>query len=287
MKGLNLTSPGTQLYINSMFNLYAQWGVDFIKLDDMVYPFQKKMTEAVRQAIDQTGRKMVLSLSGGEAPVSEQEHLTQNANMWRISGDFWDGWKYLKKQFDLLSNWQMFDVPGSWPDADMIPFGKLRKTGCDPWVASLFGKKSNEVTDEYSRLTDTEKQTLMTFWCIVQSPLMLGGYLPENDDITMELISNAEVIAVNQKAIHRRELRNENGLVVWTSEEPKTDAKYVAMFNLNEGKAQKISVSWKELGLHGQCKVRNLWGKNLIGEYSNEYTAQVEAHGCVLLEIEE
>jgi hypothetical protein len=149
----------------------------------------------------------------------------------------------------------------------------------------LLGKTIAEVTDEYSRFTDTEKYTLMTLWCIFKSPLILGGYLPENDAVTTKLITNAEVIAVNQKAIHRRELRNENGLVIWVSEQPGTGAKYVAMFNLNDGKAQEISVSWKELGLNGQLKVRNIWTKKVVGKFANEYTAQVEAHGCVLVHI--
>ena len=245
----------------------------------------KAEIEGVRKAIDHSKRDIVYSLSPGESPISESKHLAENSNLWRVSGDFWDGWKYLKHQFELLRKWDKFDQPGRWPDADMLPIGKLRKTGGDAWIASLLGKSIAEVTDEYSRFTDTEKYTLMTLWCVFKSPLILGGYLPENDAVTTKLITNAEVIAVNQKAIHRRELKNENGLVIWISEEPGTGAKYVAMFNLNDGNARKISVSWKELGLAGKLKVRNLWTKKTIGKFENEYSAEVEAHGCVLVRI--
>jgi hypothetical protein len=285
MKGVDLTKAGAQEYINSVYEQYAAWGVDFVKVDDMSYPYHKSEIEGVRKAIDNSGRAIVYSLSPGESPISEAKHLAENSNLWRVSGDFWDGWKYLKHQFELLRKWDKFDEPGRWPDADMLPIGKLRKTGGDAWIASLLGKTITEVTDEYSRFTDTEKYTLMTLWCIFKSPLILGGYLPENDAVTTKLITNAEVIAVNQKAIHRRELRNENGLVIWVSEQPGTGAKYVAMFNLNDGKAQEISVSWKELGLNGQLKVRNLWTKKVVGKFATNYTAQVEAHGCVLVRI--
>ena len=285
MKGVDLTKAGAQEYINSVYKQYAAWGVDFVKVDDMSYPYHKAEIEGVRKAIDNSGRAIVYSLSPGESPISEAKHLSENSNLWRVSGDFWDGWKYLKHQFELLRKWNHFDQPGRWPDADMLPIGKLRKTGGDAWIASLLGKTIAEVTDEYSRFTDTEKYTLMTLWCIFKSPLILGGYLPENDAVTTKLITNAEVIAVNQKAFHRRELRNENGLVIWVSEQPGTGAKYVAMFNLNDGKAQRISVSWKELGLNGKLKVRNIWEKKLIGKFTNEYTAEVEAHGCVLVKI--
>ncbi|MCX6309264.1 MAG: glycoside hydrolase family 27 protein [Bacteroidia bacterium] len=285
MKGLNLSSEGAQSYLNAVFELYSQWGVDFVKVDDMTYPAQKTMTEAVRKAIDLSGRSIVFSLSGGEAPVAEQNHLVENVNLWRVSGDLWDGWKYLKKQFDLLHNWQSFDVPGSWPDADMIPIGRLRKTGCDDWVASLFGKKPSEVTDEYSRLTDIEKQTLMTLWSIFKSPLFLGGYLPENDAFTTRLITNAEVLAVNQKAENRHEIRNENGFVVWTSKAFESAANYIALFNLNDGKPQIISVSWKELGLKGKLNVRDVWKKTDLGKHVNNFSAVIEPHGSLLIRI--
>ncbi len=285
MKGVNLTKAGAQEYLNSVYEQYASWGVDFVKVDDMTYPYHKPEIEGVRKAIDHSKRAIVYSLSPGESPVAEANHLSENSNLWRVSGDFWDGWKYLKHQFELLRKWDKFDQPGRWPDADMLPIGKLRKTGVDPWVASLLGKTIAEVTDEYSRFTDTEKYTLMSLWCIFKSPLMLGGYLPENDAITTKLITHAEVIAVNQHAVNRHEIRNENGLVIWVSEQPGTGAKYVAIFNLNDGKAQEINISWKELGLNGKLKVRNLWSKEAVGKFDNEYTAQVEAHGCILIKI--
>jgi len=125
--GIDVTKPGAQEYYNSLFNLYASWGVDFVKADDMLSPpYHKGEIEMVHKAIMQCGRPIVLSLSPGEAPPSFANHLMANANMWRISGDFWDRWGDMDRMFDLVNTWSPFiGKNGTWPDADMLPIGNL------------------------------------------------------------------------------------------------------------------------------------------------------------------
>jgi alpha-galactosidase len=287
MKGVNMEKPGAQEYYNSVYELYSEWGVDFVKVDDISNPYRKAEIEGVHRAILNSKAPIVLSLSPGPAPVSEWAHLEKNAHMWRISGDFWDDWKWLKRQFGICNQWDSIHTPGHWPDADMLPIGKLRKTGGDAWIASQLGSTIAEVTDEYSRFTDVEKYTLMTLWSIFKSPLMIGGYLPENDSVTYKIITNDEVIAVDQQSINNHEVRNQYGIVIWTADQPITNSRYVALFNTNDIKNEPIVVSWSEIGVTGECKVRDLWAKKDLGKFSEKLSVDVEPHGCRLFKIGE
>jgi len=287
MKGINMEKPGAQEYYNSVYELYAEWGIDFVKVDDMSNPYHTAEIEGVHNAIENSKAPIVLSLSPGPAPVDQRAHLDKNAHMWRISGDFWDDWKWLKRQFGLCNQWDSIYTPGHWPDADMLPIGKLRKTGGDEWIASQLSSTIEKVTDEYSRFTDVEKYTLFTLYSIFRSPLMLGGYLPENDSVTYKIITNEEVIAVNQNSENNHEISNSNGIVIWTADVPGSKAKYLALFNINDGKPVKIDVSLKEIGMEGELPVRDLWAKSDLGKFAGEFSVSVVAHGCMLMKVGE
>ena len=126
MYGVDMSKPGAQEYYDSLFELYASWGVDFVKVDDIARPYddvQKAEIEAIRKAIDKCGRPMVLSLSPGDTPIERGGHVMQHANMWRISDDFWDHWQPLYGMFGRLEKWTKYRAEGAWPDADMLPFG--------------------------------------------------------------------------------------------------------------------------------------------------------------------
>ncbi len=285
MKGVNMEVPGAQEYYNSVFELFAEWGLDFVKVDDMSKPYHLAEIEAVHKAIINSKTPIVFSLSPGPTPVTQFEHVSKNAHMWRISGDFWDDWKLLKRQFGLCNQWDSIHAHGRWPDADMLPIGKLRKTGGDAWIASQLGSTIAEVTDEYSRFTDTEKYTLFSLYSIFRSPLMLGGYLPENDPVTNNIITNEEVISVNQNSTNNHEVRNEGGIVIWTADINGSPDKYVAIFNINDGKPENIKLLWTEIGLEGESLVRDLWAKKDIGKFTEEFNADVESHGSRLFRI--
>src|SRR6516225_6951090 len=129
MWGVDTTKPGSQAYYDSIAELYASWGVDFIKADDMVSPFHASEIEALSRALRKTRRPIVLSLSPGPAPLEQAEFLRASAQMWRISGDFWDSWPSLKRQFELTRRWETHIRPGGWPDADMLALGRLSIRG--------------------------------------------------------------------------------------------------------------------------------------------------------------
>ncbi|MEM9657438.1 MAG: glycoside hydrolase family 27 protein, partial [Planctomycetota bacterium] len=159
MFGVDASKPGAQEYYDSLFELYAAWGVDYVKADDTMYPpYHAGEIELMRKAIDKCGRPIVLSLSCGDAPVSRARHLAKHANLWRVSGDLWDEWPLVKRNFELLNCRSPFIGPGHWPDADMLPIGHL----------SLEGRPHGP--DRQSMLTWDEHVTMMTLWCIARSP---------------------------------------------------------------------------------------------------------------------
>src|SRR6185503_1705778 len=127
MYGVDMTKPGAQEYYDSVFELVASWGVDFVKVDDISRPYHEheREIEAIRRAIDRTGRPIVLSLSPGETALTAADHVKRHANLWRISDDFWDNWPALVEQFERLRNWSPHRGEGHWPDADMLPLGVL------------------------------------------------------------------------------------------------------------------------------------------------------------------
>ncbi|MCP5521723.1 MAG: NPCBM/NEW2 domain-containing protein [Verrucomicrobiales bacterium] len=218
MFGVDMTRPGAQSYYDSVFDLIASWGVDYVKVDDISRPYQEHAMEieAVRRAIDQTGRPMVLSLSPGETALTEAEHVQQHANLWRISDDFWDSWPALYAQFERLRKWNPHRGPGHWPDADMLPLGILD-----------LGRRS-------TRFTPDEQVTLMTLWSIARSPLMHGGDMTKMDESTLALLTNDEVLAVNQDSTGNRPLFHRGNEIAWVAGVPGSTDRYLAVFNAPE-----------------------------------------------------
>jgi len=159
---------------------------------------------------------MLFSGSPGETPLTQAEHVSRHLNMWRISDDFWDDWGLLLPQFKRLRNWAKFAGPGHWPDADMLPLGRIH-----------MGERD-------TRFTRDEQITLMTLWCIARSPLMMGGDLTKLDDWTLSLLTNEEVLAVNQHSTGNRELFNRDGLIAWTADVPDSPDQYLAVFNTTD-----------------------------------------------------
>jgi len=215
MYGVDATTTEGQAYYDSIIQMYADWGVDFLKVDDISRPYdevRQAEIEAIRKAIDKTGRKIVLSLSPGSTPLSKGPHVTEHANMWRISDDFWDRWGALREMFDFVHEWEPYRKSGNWPDADMLPIGKVE-----------FGRDTNFSVDE--------QYTLMNLWSMARSPLIFGGDMSNLDDLTLNLLTNPEMLAVNQHSSNNRQLSREDNLIVWVADVPDSDDKYVALFN--------------------------------------------------------
>lgn len=269
---------GAQDYYNSIIKMYADWGVDYIKCDDIAVTEFRKWDnpysadyeiEMLRNAIDSCGREIVLSLSPGPALRDKAEHLKANANMWRLTGDFWDLWEHLYAMFDKCEEWQGVRGVGSYPDCDMLPIGRISK------LCSYHGAQNR-----MSNFTHNEHYTLMTLWGIFGSPLMIGGNMPENDDFTLSLLNNAEYMNMHRTVKNSRMLsRNEEngkGYIIWDGENE--DSRFVALFNTNENPitintAEKINIS-----VDGSY---DIWQKCTVSENS----ITVQPHGARLLKL--
>ena len=210
MYGVDCTKDGAQAYYDSIFALYASWGVDFVKVDDICntnlyadnpYSAEKEI-EAIARAIEKSGRAMVLSLSPGPAVIEKAWHLERYANMWRITDDFWDDWRLLKAMFERCEVWQKHVGGGSWPDCDMLPLGKLGKG---------FGRERD------TNFTPAEQRTMMTLWCIFRSPLMIGAELTKLDDATLALLTNDEVLSLARTGSGATQVHRNDTSAVWKS----------------------------------------------------------------------
>jgi alpha-galactosidase len=276
MYGIDMAKLGAQEYYDSVFALIASWEADFVKVDDLSSPYYAPEIEAIRKAIDKTGRAIVLSTSPGATPVERGEHIALHANMWRISNDFWDSWQALYRQFARLDRWTPFRGPGHWPDADMLPLGNIRT-----W----------QEKDDWTRFTRDEQTTLMTLWCIARSPLIMGGNMPRNDAFTLSLMTNDEVIAVNQASTNNRQVlaASDNTQYVWAADVPGSRDKYVAMFNAASpepaGQASLVAVPLADIGVTGPCQIRDLWAHQDLGRAVTTVSATVSPHGALLYRI--
>jgi alpha-galactosidase len=211
--------PGAQEYYNSLFKLYASWGIDFVKVDDL--SGRTNEIEMVRKAIDNCGRPIVISISPGGDKPETIEFLKKNVNMFRTSNDFWDNWQQLKNQFAILERWAGLGVQGCYPDGDMLPLGKI-------------GLRAERGDPRCTAFTKDEQHTLMTLFSIFRSPLMFGGDLPSNDEFTLSLITNKDVLNVNQNSTNGKQLFRENDIIAWTADDPKNGDKYLALFNATD-----------------------------------------------------
>ncbi|MXN93294.1 alpha-galactosidase [Flavobacterium sp. Sd200] len=265
--------PGAQEYYNSLFELYAQWGIDFIKIDDLSRPYHQGEIELIRKAIDNCGRKIVLSTSPGETPVEKAEHVQSHANMWRMVDDVWDTWPHITHLMEVAQKWYPYIAPGTWPDCDMIPLGRI----------SVRGERGE---DRMSRLTKDEQYTLMNLFTIFRSPLFFGGDMPSNDAFTLSLLTNKEVLKMHSEATDVKQLFQTDGKVAITSKNAKTGDVYLALFNMSDKPSTEVSVALEVLGVKQGAKVTEMWsGKELEATSGASFTKIFAAHASGLYKI--
>ncbi len=277
MYGVDYQKSGAQEYYNSIFELYAEWGVDFVKVDDICntnfyidnpYSAEKEI-EMIHKAILNSGRDMVLSLSPGPAVIEKAWHLEKYANMWRITDDFWDNWDLLKNMFERCEVWQNHVSTGCYPDCDMIPFG---------WLGKGFGD------ERYTNFTLDEQITLMTLWCIFRSPLMLGAELTKLDAQTLELLTNDEVLHLVINSNGAIQIERDNNHAIWLSKDNNDNSSYLAMFNLSN-ESQNLSISLKELEINSKVSVSDLWNHKDLNSADTVILANIPAHGAILYKL--
>jgi hypothetical protein len=239
---------GGKAYYDSIFALYASWGVDFVKVDDICreLPHEEKELVALSAALRECGRDMVLSLSPGPALLEKAELYKQVANMWRITDDFWDQWTLLYDMFERAEKWSIHTGPGNYPDADMLPIGPILQ---------------DYDQNNWTKFTQDEQITMMTLWCIFRAPLMIGGEMTGFDEFTMKLITNSDVLDMQRDARHAHQVwRKEiDGVehVLWTAMDAK-GGQYVALFNAGE-QDSTVRLQLSDVECVGVSRAKELW----------------------------
>ena len=280
MYGVDARKEGAQAYYDSIFELYASWGVDFVKVDDIcntnAYPHNpysaEKEIEMIRKAMDRCGRDMVLSLSPGPAVIEKAWHLRQNANMWRITDDFWDRWDLLLAMFERCEVWERQVSPGCWPDCDMLPIGRIRLHMKD-WGGS-----------DWTQFTKEEQITMMSLWCIFRSPLIMGGEMRDNDEFTLSLLTNGEILRMDQKGTDAHQVYRTEKACAWKSLDSEDGSVYVALFNLSE-EEKEITACFEELELSGTYQIRDLWAGKDQGTVEGKVAATIAPHGAAVYKL--
>jgi hypothetical protein len=279
MYTVDAKKAGAQEYYNSLFDLYASWGLDFVKVDDLSFPYHKDEIEMIRKAIDRTGRKIVFSTSPGETPIENAKHVMNHANMWRIVGDFWDNWPQIKEHFEVCNRWSPYIGNGHFPDADMLPLGRI-------------GIRAERGDNRMCKLSKDEQFTLMSLFSIFRSPLMFGGNLPDNDAFTLALLTNKNMLYINKFSKNNRQLFRKNDLIAWTADDSKSNDKFLAVFNAQDqisgnmpADSTAIPVKLKDLGIVGKCSIKDVWNNKVLGTFNDEFSPIVRRHGSGLYRI--
>lgn len=268
MYGVDPKKEGAREYYDSIFSLYASWGVDFIKCDDIAreFPHAEEELIMISEALHGCGREMVLSLSPGPAPLEKAELFKQIANMWRITDDFWDKWELLYDMFDRTEKWCTHSGAGHYPDADMLPVGAILQD---------YGG------DNRTGFTKSEQVTMLTLWSIFRSPLMIGGELTKTDDFTFDLLTNSEILKMhkNSRNAHQLWRRKIDGIehILWTAQSSEGGT-YLAIFNAGESDS-KIDISLYDAELCGKVSAKELWsGKTFEAE--ERFKVELPRHGA-------
>ncbi|HEV2196564.1 MAG TPA: glycoside hydrolase family 27 protein [Candidatus Acidoferrum sp.] len=274
--GLDADQPAAQAYYDSIAQLYASWGVDFLKVDCISdHPYKGDEIRLIGEAIRRTGRPIVLSLSPGPTALEKADEVSQYAQMWRISDDVWDLWHSdtefpsgIQNQFARAAKWAPFSNPGHWPDADMLPIGRLEPTA---------GWGEPRVT----RVTRDEQLTQLTLWSIFRSPLIMGGNLTLCDQWTESLLTNPEVIAVDQHSTGNHAVLTTDKAAVWLAHPAEGEGYYLAVFNL-DAVPQEFHYSWEYLELpSGKYCLRDLWEHKDLGPFKS-LKVILQPHASVL-----
>ena len=269
MYGVDPGKQGAREYYMSIFKMYADWGVDFIKCDDICreLPHEEQELILISECIRDCGRDMVLSLSPGPALLEKAALYKETSQMWRITDDFWDDWKLLYAMFERCEKWSIHTGSGCYPDADMLPVGAIRQNA-DP--------------SNHTAFTEDEQRTMMTLWCIFRAPLMMGGDMAKLDDFTEKLLTAKDILSMQDLARHEHQVwrKEQDGseFVLWTALR-KGGGQYAALFNIGET-AQDVSFPVSELepvGNYEQCL--DLWS-GVKGSLPERISASLAPHAC-------
>ncbi len=264
---INYSKPGAQAYINSWAKQLASWGVDYLKIDG-VGTFDEPDIQAWSTALKQSGRSIVYDLSN-TLNVNSANTWKQYSNAWRIDGDVecyncgshLTNWTHVVTRFSDAPRWVQYAGPGGWNDFDALQIS------------------DGAATDG---ITNDERQTYMTLWSIEAAPLYAGDNLLGMDSYGLSLLTNKEVIAVDQAGHPAHPVSQSSNQQVWFYKNGNTYT--VALFNLSSSRAT-VTANWSSLGFSGSASVRDLWSHTNLGSFTNSFSATLNAHGSRLLTV--
>jgi alpha-galactosidase len=257
---------------------YAEWGFDYLKYDwcsyDRIAPTPDhdqlmKPYQVMSAALNSMQRDIVFSLCQyGMGNVWEWGGQV-GGNCWRTSGDITDTWASMSVNGFRLAGLEKFAGPGHWNDPDMLVVGYVG------WSAKV----------RPTRLLPNEQYTHISLWCLLCSPLLIGCDMTKLDEFTLFLLTNDEVLAVNQDPLGRQATRiiKDGELEIW-AKDLEDGSKAIGLFNRGEEKT-KMTAKWSDLGLTGSQKVRDLWRQKDIGTFNGKFQASVPRHGVVLIKL--
>jgi alpha-galactosidase len=244
---------------------WAAWGIDYLKYD--WNPNEEPETAEMAGALRASGRDVVFSLSNG-APFTNAPALSKYANSWRTTGDIRDNWISMSQKGFGQDKWVRFSGPGHWNDPDMLVVGSVGWGRPHP-----------------TGLTPDEQYTHISIWCLVSAPLLIGCDLGHIDDFTTSLLSNDEVLAVDQDALGKQATAvSKNGDLVVYAKDLEDGSKAVGLFNRGTESAT-VTANWSDLGVTGKRVVRDLWRQQDVGTFEGKFDAQVPSHGVVLVRL--
>lgn len=259
---------GKYTFVDQDVKQWASWGIDYLKYD--WNPIELRETKKMYNALRTSGRDILLSLSNS-TPFKSIDSLSKYANSWRTGGDIRDNWKSLKKRLFTQDKWAPYARPGHWNDPDMLVVG---------YVGWGHGEHA-------THLTADEQYTHISAWCLFSVPLLLGCDLTRLDSFTLSLLTNDEVLALDQDPLGRQATiiyRNgENAMIL--AKDLADGTKAAGLFNTGDDGAKEMTLRWSDLKISGRYEVRDLWRQKDLGVFDGEFKAEVPQHGVVLVSL--
>jgi len=277
---------------------YAEWGFDYLKYDWCSYnpAFEayrdskdwdpssspnityagggdlakaKVPFERMHQALGQQPRDIIYSLCQYGMGSVWEWGAEVGGNSWRTTQDINDSWSSMSGIGFSQAGLEKYAGPGHFNDPDMLVVGKV---GWGPQLRN-------------TRLSPNEQYTHISLWCLLASPLLIGCDMTQLDEFTLNLLTNDEVLEVNQDPLGRQAARiTQNGMLEVWAKDMEDGSKAVGLFNRGQ-REQTVTVNWSDLGIHGEQTVRDLWRQKDMGQYTEKFEANVGRHGVVLVKI--
>ena len=269
--------PGSLGHEAQDVHTWASWGIDYLKYDFCSAPKDKakELYILMGRLLKSSGRSIVYGLGAGDSGAVWGE--AAHAQLWRTAGDIRDQWNLDSKWgiincFDQQSMFTKYQHPGGWNDPDMIMVG-------------IYGKGASSNDLGAKGCTDTEYQSQMSLWSLLSAPLFISADIRNMRPSALKILTNPEVIAVDQDVLGKLPVGygpkgKEN---VWVKEMA-DGSEAIGLLNCSN-KPSKIIVNWKEIGLNGEQKVRDLWLRKNMGIFKTGYSAIVPGHGVVLIRL--